>query len=463
MLDLIWSVDNISYTYPAILSIFLSFAVIVYGIYVNRFLDVAPTLSWTLLMQVPFVLQSGFFNSESALTQSFGIFIMGCVIAVGDYYSLICQNKTQYPTTNFNAQPLLVVCFIALIFFPLYHLSHIESLPFFDRASGNFSSNEIAIRRELFGKNLDVSIFNKYAFQWVSTVFGPLVFSLLVIQKKYIFALAVCFWVILYSILSTARLPVLLFLIFSALGIAHIIPSRVRKIIGTIIFICCISAFFMCLQRMGEISGWYSENRSSNHAMIIFNESSVAKDPLRQLTLNDVERVAGVNIEGEYSPTVNFLIYRIFLSPADVSNHWYTFYGQVAPEKRSAWDLIRSPKRGELRAANLVGRWAYYERFPNRYLETISAYSSIDADAYSFGGLIYVFFAGLAYLLLRIYVVRLGAHGVGKLMSPIMIGYFVLFLAQASLQAILVAQGFLLLIIISIYYSVKESRAVFYK
>lgn len=463
MLDLMGSVENISYIYPAILAIVLSVFVIAYGVYANRFLDVAPTLSWALLMQIPFVLQSKFYNPESALTQSFGIFIMGCAIAVGDCYSLVHKNKAQYHSTSFNIQPLLVVCVIGLIFFPLYHLSHIESIPFFDRLWGNFGSKEIAERRELFGKNLDVNVFYKYAFQWVSTVFGPLAFSLLVIQKKYIFALAVCVWVILYSVLSTARLPVLLFLIFSALGIAHTIPSRVRKIIGVIIFVCCVSFLFMCLQRMGEINSWYAENRLSNHAIAKFYEGPVAKDPLRQLTLNDVERVDGVIIRGDFSPTVNFLIYRIFLSPADVSNHWYTFYGQVAKEKRTAWDLVMTPKSGELRAANMVGRWAYYERFPSNYLETISAFSSIDADAYSFGGLIYVLLVGFAYLLIRVYAVRLGAHALGRFMSPIMTGYFIIFLAQSSLQAILVAQGLFVLIIISFYYSTKGSRVDFLK
>lgn len=455
MLDLAGSVGNISYIYPAILTLTLSALIFAYGVYANRFLDVAPTLSWALLMQAPFVLQSKFYNPESALTQSFGIFIMGCAIVAGDCYSLISQKKTQYHLTKFNPKTLLVASVIGLVFFPLYHLIHIESIPFFDRLWGNFGANEIAERRELFGKNLDVNIFFKYGFQWVCTVFGPLAFTLLIIQKKYIFALAVCFWVVLYSILSTARLPVLLFLIFSSLGISHMIPSRVRKIIGAIIFILCVGFLYMCLQRMVEINSWYAENRLSNQAIINFNESPAGKDPLRQLTLNDVERVDGVKITGAYSPTVNFLIYRVFLSPVDVSNHWYTFYGQVTPEKRTVLDLIRTPESGKLRAANLVGRWAYYERFPSNYLETISAYGSIDADAYSFGGLTYVLLIALAYLSLRVYAVRLSAHAVGRFLSPIMIGYFVVFLSQSSLQAILVAQGLFALIIIGLCYSAE--------
>jgi hypothetical protein len=304
----------------------------------------------------------------------------------------------------------------------------------------------------MYSKNLNVSIFYKYAFQWVCTVFGPLAFTLLVIQKKYFFALVVCIWVVIYSVLSTARLPVLLFLFFSALGISQIIPEILRKIIGAIIFILCAGFLFLSIQRMGEINSWYLENTSSNLAITNFNESSVAKDPLRQLTLNDIERIEGVKIEGAYSPTVNFLIYRIFLSPADVAHHWYKFYEQVAREKRSAWDLITPPKVGELRASNLVGRWAYYERFPNNYLETISAYGSIDADAYSFGGLICVLLVGFIYLALRIYTIKLGAHAIGRVISPIMIGYFVVFLAQSSLQAILVAQGLFVLILISLCY-----------
>jgi hypothetical protein len=463
MLDLIGSIGNASYIYPAILAIAFSTIIVAYGIYNNRFLDIAPTFAWALLMQAPFILQSGFYNSEPAQMQSYGIFIMSFLIISGDCYSLFHKNYIQHQNTIVNIKPLLVVCILGLIFFPLYHLSHIESTPFFDRLLGDFELNEIAQKREMFGKNLNVNIFYKYTFQWVYTVFGPIAFTLLMIQKKYIFALAVCIWVVIYSVLSTAKLPILLFLIFSALGISQIIPAILRKIIGATVFIIGAVFLFVSIERTGEINSWYVENRLSNLVITNFNETLAAKDPLRQLTLNDVERVDGVKIEGAYSPEVNFFIYRIFLSPADVSNHWYTFYEHVATEKRSAWDLIKPPKVGELRASNLVGRWAYYERFPHKYLETISAYGSIDADAYSFGGLICVLLVGFIYLALRIYTIRLGAHAIGKFLSPIMTGYFVIFLAQSSLQAILVAQGLLMLIVISFCYLAGGLNVKFFK
>jgi hypothetical protein len=458
MLDVVWSAGNISDIYPAILIFALSVTVVAYGAYLNRFLDVAPTLSWALLMQAPFILQSGLYRPENAWIQSDGIFIMGCAIAIGDCYSLFNKDKIQYQPTNINTKPLLVVCIIGLIVLPLYHLSQVESTPFFDRLIGDFGAGEIAQKREQFGKELNINIFYKYGIQWVSTLFGPLAFYLLVIRKKYIFALVVCFWIIAYSILSTARLPVLLFLFFSAMSIAHKIPARLRKFIGLMIYICCIGFLVLSLQRLGEIQDWYAENKSSNLIIKNYNESVVAKDPNRNITLNDLERIEGVIIPGKFSPTVNFLIYRIFLSPVDVSHNWYTYYGWIAQEKRSFWDLIHR-RNGGFAASNLVGQWAYYERFPNRYLSTVSAYGSIDADAYSFGGMLGVLLISLTYLSLRIYAARLNANAATKFIASLMICYFIVFLIQASLQAILIAQGLLMLVFISLLFSLEKIHA----
>jgi hypothetical protein len=205
--------------------------------------------------------------------------------------------------------------------------------------------------------------------------------------------------------------------------------------------------FYISVCRALDLSNWYKANKITSPSLIEYNQKKASKDPLRQLTLNDLERVDGIPEIGSNGAIINFLVYRIFLSPVDVSNRWYTYYEFIAQEKRSLTGLI---KREEAKASNIVGRWAYYERFPNNFLPSINAYSSVDADAYSFGGLGYVVIVGFLCLLIRLYSVWVRSKPGGLIFSPLITAYLVIFLFQASFQAILIAQGLWLLLAISI-------------
>jgi hypothetical protein len=190
--------------------------------------------------------------------------------------------------------------------------------------------------------------------------------------------------------------------------------------------------------------------------MIEYGKSEFANDQYRQLTLNDLERVDGVIIPGVYGEKYNGLIYRIFLSPVDVSNQWYTYFKFKAQQKRALNDLVGVLSSREPKASNRVGRWAYFERFPSHFLPSINAYGSLDADAFSFGGIVGVIFVGVIYLLTRLYSVWLSYRPIGSLIAPIMVGFFTLFLIQASLQAMVLSQGLFILIIVGLALSRKK-------
>lgn len=452
------SLGSISYTYPVCITLALSLIVAGIGFYRGKFLDVAPTLSWAIFMQLPFILQSGFYFPGSVSIQAYGIAIVGFFVSLGDFLSVRSKGLQAGQELPRNANALLVVCLICLIYFPIYHLTHvnIEQIPLVGRLWGGLDGIEISERRELFGKGLEVNPIYKYAFQWVCTIFGPLAFAILFRKKSYLLAALVCVWVGLYAILSTATLPILLFVIFAALGVSSRLPPTWGRCIGVLIFSLWFGFALSGVVRIGEISNWIEINAKSDKAMIEYGGSEVASDQYRQLTLNDVERVDGVMIPGIYGKKYNGLVYRAFLSPVDVSNQWYTYFKFKARQKRALNDLVGVLDSREPKASSRVGRWAYVERFPSHYLPSINAYGSIDADAFSFGGVVGVIFVGVIYLLARLYSIWLAYRPMGSLITPIMVGFFALFLIQSSLQAIVFSQGLFILIIAGLIHSRKK-------
>lgn len=359
-------ISSLSSAFPVYFTLLLSLVVVGIGFYRGKFLDVAPILSWTLFMQIPFVLQAGYYFPGSALTQAYGIAIFSFAIGAGDFLSLSYRNKA--PEQNFIAHLdiLLIVSLACLFYFPVYHLLHVSlgSIPLFSALLGDLSYAEVAEKRELFGKHLRVGAIYKYAFQWVCTIFGPLAVGVLFRKKKYIYAMAIFGWVALYVVLSTARLPLLLFCVFSTLSISSGFTAFWRKKIAVITLSLLIGFAFSGAIRVIEISSWLDVNAKSNEFIANYKKNEIAKDPLRQLTINDVERVEGVSIPGIFGEKFNRLIYRAFMSPVDVSNKWYTYFEYRSEDKKGLKDFIENLGSHEMKPSNKVGKWAYVERFP---------------------------------------------------------------------------------------------------
>jgi len=105
-------------------------------------------------------------------------------------------------------------------------------------------------------------------------------------------------------------------------------------------------------------------------------------------------------------------------------------------------------------AAFLVGRWAYVSKFPDKYADTISANTSIDADANSFAGIRAVLFVAYLLLLIRTFIgfSTKNSSGLERILEGLAIGQLAFFPVTAPLQAMLLPQGlgflFLALLII---------------
>lgn len=141
------------------------------------------------------------------------------------------------------------------------------------------------------------------------------------------------------------------------------------------------------------------------------------------------------------------LIRRIAWIPSDVGNSYFLLF----PKHVSFYNF------GNLQIdehfdgiPNLVGNLVYRSKFPDSYLSTVRAYSSFLSDAYARFGLAGDFIA-VALLL----ITRFGLFAFSQFVSP---PYYHLYLfslsglfwlpMQASVQAILIAQGILPILLI---------------
>lgn len=146
----------------------------------------------------------------------------------------------------------------------------------------------------------------------------------------------------------------------------------------------------------------------------------------------------------EFEKMLNFIAYRVFLTPVEVSNRWYSYFPDVEGGYLGFEGLTPgSRNRAEfVHPATRVGRWAYVTRFPENYGDSIRAYASVDADAYARWGLLGIFLMCAA-----IFTVRVGLAVVRTQALPSRSLYLtgVLILAiglpQASLAALFVSQG----------------------
>ena len=141
------------------------------------------------------------------------------------------------------------------------------------------------------------------------------------------------------------------------------------------------------------------------------------------------------------NPVVNRAGYRIFLTPVEVSNHWYDYFDGNPSQKRNFLDIFE--RTNSEQASNKVGVWAYTDRFPASYGKTISANGSIDADANSIAGIPAVLISAMLLFLFRVLISI--TYPKDLILMRILEGVGLAQLAylpvSASLQAILLPQG----------------------
>jgi hypothetical protein len=140
--------------------------------------------------------------------------------------------------------------------------------------------------------------------------------------------------------------------------------------------------------------------------------------------------------------------YRVFLTPVEVSNNWYNYFGSDLRDKNKFSDLLN--RENGLKPSNIVGKYYYSKYWPDKYPEFINANSSIDSEAYSYGGipLIVIFSLVIVYFRYLISFKSLAKNSVTGAIEGIGITYLTISPISSSLPAILIPQGFWILLIL---------------
>ena len=417
----------------------------------QKLIQATPSLVWFALMTLPFIYQFQFFYSSPRTSQSFGLLMISTALAAGDILS-IRSIGTGFVAEKSNSSHSKTIYFLTflVIFIPAIHYWLAGTIPIMDQYFGGASQAKVSQDREFFVKLLDVPYLLKVLFNWVSVIFGPVCILWFYLMKRKFISVIILIWVVLYSLSSTADVPILIFcwsLVFAAgFAISNRLNLSNYLTLG-------ISAALVAVIASGI---WLGETATAR-------EKECGVVATEGFTPGDVMRSCSKEKEIIINPVVNRLGYRVFLTPVEVSNHWYDYFDGSPSSKRGFFDVLE--RENSKQASNKVGIWAYTERFPQSYGKTISANGSIDADAYSLAGNFSVFLIALLLFLIRLFIsIPVTKESLlAKILEGIGLGQLAFLPNSAPLQAMLLPQGLglilLLLIVLrgkSLWFAVKS-------
>ena len=406
----------------------------------QNLIQATPSLIWFSLMTLPFIFEWRFFPSTPRTSQSIGMFLISTSLALGDIAAIHIKqaNKELKEFHDKSNMKFLYFLTALVLIIPILHYFLAGSIPLINQYFGGFNPNQISNSRENFVKLLEVPYILKILFNWVLTIFGPTCILWFYFKKKPFMAGILFIWVLSYASSSSADGQIVIFIWVLVFGFC--IGSINQKNFSNRVVVG-ISLALVLVISSGVLLGNAAVSQMTNCG-VRAGSGFTPGDVLRSCTSEN---------EITINPIIDKLGYRIFLTPIEVSNHWYDFFDGSPSEKRKFNDIFE--RQNSKKASNKVGVWAYTERFPQAYSRTINANASIDADASSLGGILWIFFVALVLFLLRIILCfshRNEAIHV-RIIEGIGLGLLAYLPNSAPLQAILVPQGLIVVIILLLY------------
>jgi hypothetical protein len=427
-----------------VFALILSAFVVALAIRTNNYFQCLPTLTWSLLSITPLIYNWNFFDIQSRNLQAIGVLLISVALSIGDAYSMQkASNKTFKLVigNNLKAKIFIVSLILISVLIPIIHYMFAGSLPIL-KVFEHFSPMQVAKARENYTK-LGLPDEIKYLPNIFVNIIGPITITILYLTKKYFLAAILIIYSIFYAVSSTQKGPVIIFIGFILFSVIFYLPNNYRNLIaGAITALQIIIIFF---------GVWYG-NVLSNESSKCPVPNNVSNSPANiNRSCSDINKIT-------INKVVDNIGYRLFLAPVEVSNNWYRYYIDNNNQERTIFDLLnRDPSK---QASNIVGVWAYERNWPDRYLTSLNAYSSLDADAYSFGGLYIVFFVSLVLLFIRMYIgnVNQNAPPIVKMFEGLALVQLIVFPFQASIQAITLAQ--FLIVILAIIFVLRNINKV---
>lgn len=391
-----------------------------------------PNITWAALSVAPLMYNWIYFEEKVRSVQSVGVFLIGLALQAGDFFAI--RNKQRSLSiselrTKVNFSKYIKLFVIITLIIPFFHYLLSNSIPIL-KFINHFSPAEIASARESYTK-LNVPFGFKYIPNIYINILAPFTFALLILLKKYLIAAVVLLNGIVYATSSAAKAPTVI--IFGMFIFSVLLMQRYwyKKL---------VSAMIISLQVIVILCGIFYGN-------LLLSKSSECPVPIKvNVTPSNINRSCPEGKIISINRIVDSLGYRLFLAPVEVSNNWYKYYGFEENSDRSLQSLLnRDPDH---QASNKIGLWAYKNNWPDRYLDSVNAYASIDADSYSFFGLASVLGSALILLFVRIFLSWKQAleNPLEYILQGLALFQIILFPFTASLQAILLS-NFMIIII----------------
>ena len=410
-----------------LIAVFITIAyifLVVKSIQAKKWLHFLPSSTWFSIMVVPYILHLTWANQSFTNSQGWGIFIVFFFLISGDFCG---QRFYKDPSAEMKVvdpgRVLRIIAYLCVLLIPLVHFLIARQIPILHLFDAPESIPSLSSRREEFSKLATYPYIFKVFPNLYFTLIAPLALAFCYKMKyKMSFAFLMA-WSIFYSVSSSAEFSILILISMTVFGITFSQGLRSLSLVKLLAFL----------------------SLSATIASGVAVESELLANP--QQCLPRVQTYTSVADKFRVCRELNHVIvnsvvdrigYRVFLTPIDVSSWWYKYY--LSNPHRSVGSLISRDLNYQ--PSNIIGRVAYFDRFPNSYLESVSAYSSLDADAFSFGW-IFLWVSAFLVFLMRI-LAGLGLvskYFFVRTLAGILFGGLIIFPFTASIQAILIAQG----------------------
>ena len=408
------------------------FLVIIYLIKQDLFINFLPSIAWILFMCIPYLFSYKYFSNVRI--QAIGIFIYLCAFLVGDFIALKSTNTLRKAniSTFVIPAPFIVVLATLTLSIPIIHYFIVGDIPIIHLLFDKTPLAELKQNRYEFNRST-IPYFFALLSNYLLMIFGPILIVFLLAIKKYLQSFLVFIWLALYSISSGAKLS-LVFLVFVILLMSvQSIWLSFRKLISLF-----IASIFIFITLSGYLLGTLALS-NANQCLVPVGPNSTPANILR--SCNQGEEIS-------INPLSDTLGYRVFLTPVEVSNNWYNYFSSDLRTMNKFSDLLN--RKNELKPSNVIGRYYYTKYWPDKYPEFINANSSIDSEAFSYGGipLVIIFSLIIVYFRYLVSLKSLTNSSVTATIEGIGIAYLAISPISSSLPAILIPQGFWILLIL---------------
>lgn len=422
------------------------------GVQMDSIAEFAPSIGWVSLMLLPLAFQYGDLHETGRALQLTLVSGIAACLFLAD---VLCFNKAikrRPGMARSPAMPWLVLTGLGFLLPVATHLFLMPKIPLvavlFDKDA---TENALTLLRLNSTKLLAVPPIINYTFNWAMVVFAPIHIVVALFVGRWRQAVLGLVLASLYAAATLARLPLVL-LLATCVVASCVMPGPVRRHLcaGLVGLVLLGFGFIGVLFASGSLVHLKS---ASGHAPSPAITQMMPDDPRRALTYGDNFRFEPDPAEmprSKLQTMLEYVVYRAWLTPSDVSNRWYQYFIYVQKEPLGLRNFYPAPRDAATQSpSRAVGLWAYRARFPHKYWDTISAYASFDADAFARGGVL-----GVAVALVLLVLARVGAaylltaHPVGLASYGVLLSALAILPSSASLQAIFGANGLFIVLMI---------------